>query len=106
MEKKLKFKNDKERIAFLEDHRNMVHGWYMWKDDIDLRREWWRLDLDTCSLIVEEREQTIMWPERKLKWLVSSWYIIRDWNIPFEDGKASRTLALEALKEAEKKWKA
>lgn len=98
-----KLKNDKERIAFLEDYRNMDNGWYLWKDDGDLDRKWWRYDLDDCALIVEERLQTIHWPSDHLSWIVDHWYIIRDWHQPFEDGAASRTLALAVLKEAGKK---
>ena len=33
-----KFKNDNERIAFLEDYRNEQNGWYLWKHDEDLDR--------------------------------------------------------------------
>lgn len=99
----LKFKNDKERIAFLEDYRNEDHGWYLWKDDDDLQRKWWRFDLDDCALIVEERLQTLQWPNEHLSWLVSSWYIITDWHKPFADGSASRTQALAKLKEVTRK---
>lgn len=34
------FKNDKERIAFLEDYRNTRNGWKLWKCDEDLSRTW------------------------------------------------------------------
>ena len=98
----LKFKNDKERIAFLEDYRNKDHGWYQWKHDEDLCRTWWRLDLSECALIVEERKQTLQWPNIHEAWIVSSWYIIRNWDLPFADGVASRTLALAELKKEEK----
>lgn len=96
----LKFKNDKERIAFLEDYRNIDHGWYLWKDDGDPNRRWWRFDLDDCTLIVEEQLQTLEWPATHLSWLVKHWFIITDWHKPFADGVASRTMALARLKEA------
>ncbi len=98
-----KFKNDKERIAFLEDYTNEENGWYLWKEDNDLERKWWRYDLDDCALIVEEKLQTLHCPTNHQKWIVTHWYIIKDWHQPFEDGAASRTLALKVLKEAEKK---
>lgn len=97
----MKFKNDKERIAFLEDYRNESNGWYLWKHDEDLCRSWWRFDLSECALIVEERQQTLQWPYLHVAWLISAWYIIRNWNIPFEDERASRTLALAELKKEE-----
>ena len=99
----IKFKNNKERIAFLEDYRNEGNGWYCWKEDDDLDRKWWRYDLDDCSLIVEERLQTIHWPADRCKWILFRWYIISDWHLPFEDGAASWTIALEVVKEAGKK---
>ena len=99
----LKFKNDKERIAFLEDYRNEDHGWYLWKDDDDLQRKWWRFDLEDCALIVEERLQTLQWPDEHLSWLVSRWYIITDWHKPFSDGAASKTQALAKLNEVTRK---
>ena len=98
-----KLKNDKERIAFLEDYRNIDNGWRLWKGDMDLRRKWWRFDLETCSLIVEEREQTILWPKPHTDWIVSSWYVIHEWSGLFEDGKASRTMALAEIKKRAKK---
>lgn len=96
-------KNDKERIAFLEDYRNESHGWYLWKDDGDLNRKWWRFDLDDCALIVEEQIQTIPWPNVHLRWTVVHWYIITDWHKPFADGVASRTQALALLKEVRRR---
>ena len=98
----LKLKNDKERNAFLEDYRNMDNGWYLWKDDGDLNRRWWRYDLPDCALVVEERLQTIEWPKVCAKRLVKNWYIIRDWHLPFEDGSASRTLAIAEIKRVQK----
>ena len=100
---KLNLKNDKDRIAFLEDYRNTDHGWYRWKDDDDLNRKWWRFDLDDCALIVEEQLQTLQWPNEHQKWLVTHWFIITDWDKQFSDGAASRTQALAKLKEVTKK---
>lgn len=99
----LKFKNDKERVAFLEDYRNRDHGWYRWKDDDDLHRQWWRFDLDDCALIVEEQLQTFQWPQEHIAWRVVHWFIITDWHRPFADGTASRSQALAKLKEAVRK---
>lgn len=103
-----KFKNDKERIAFLEDYRNKDNGWYLWKHDEDLQRSWWRFDLPDCALIVEEQKRTIEWPNTHVAWLVIHWYIVSDWsgNHTFGDQVASRSLALAKIKEIEKKEKA
>ena len=38
----MEFKNDKERLAFLDNYRNTDHGWYQWKKDEDLGRAWWK----------------------------------------------------------------
>ena len=105
-----KFKNDKERIAFLEDYRNEKkydhwNGWYLWKHDEDLQRSWWRLDFpDGSSLVVEEQRRTYTWPNTHVAWTVMHWYIVTDWsgNIPFGDFVASRSLALAKIKQIEK----
>ena len=99
----LKFKNDKERISFLTDYRNLDHGWYLWKEDPDLDRKMWRLDLDGVSLIVEEQLHTFTYPNKHEAWTVAHWFIVEDWKGPFQDNVASRTLALAKLKEVEKK---
>ena len=94
----LKFKNDKERIAFLEDYRNEENGWYLWKDVPDIQRKFWRFDLEDTALIVEEQQRTSHWPYEHQKWDVTHWYIVEDWEKPFADHTASRTQALARLK--------
>ena len=98
----LKFKNDKERIAFLEDYRNEANGCFIWKHDDDLQRTWWRFDLSECALIVEEQLQTFEWLGKHTTWTVMHWYIITDWHGLFADQVASRTLAVAKLKEEAK----
>lgn len=98
----MKFKNDKERIAFLEDFRNEENGWYLWHCNSDIGRRWWRLDLPGCAFIVEEQERTHTWPRIKTDWDIVHWFIIDDWEVPFADGTASRSMALAQLKEIEK----
>lgn len=93
-------KNDKERIAFLEDYRNTRNGWRLWKCDEDLSRTWWRLELpDGSAFVVEEQLRTITWPKAHMEWLVAHWYILpADQDKPFGDYCASRTMALNELK--------
>ena len=98
----MKFKNDKERIAFLEDYRNEEHGWYLWREIDAPQKRWWRFDLGSCALIVEEQPQTFTWPEKHVSWRVACWYIISDWHGFFADQVASRSLALAALKKEER----
>ena len=100
-----KFKNDRERIAFLEDYRNEKNGWYIWKHDDDLQRTWLRCDLPDCALIVEEQQKTFTYPNLHISWYVMHWYIVDDWTgrtKTFGDQVASRSLALRKLKEIEK----
>lgn len=97
-----KLKNDKERIAFLEDYRNEQNGWNLWKQDEDLGRWMWRYDLDDISIIVEERLQTYEWPKKHQARTISNWYIT-DWSGLFEDHRASRTMALAEIKKRTKK---
>jgi hypothetical protein len=96
-----KFKNDKERLAFLDNRDD--EGWYLWKEDDDINRKIWRYDYDDCAIVVEEQLITHLWPEPHVSWATLGWYIIDDWHKPFADGKASRTLALAKVKEEEKK---
>ena len=96
----MKFKNDKERISFLEDRKG--EGWYCWKEDDDLNRRLFRYDLPDCALIGEEQLQTFTYPKKHIEWSVIRWYIIKDWHGLFADQVASRTLALQELKRCEK----
>ena len=101
-----KFKNDKERIAFLEDYRNADNGWYLWDENEDIGRKWWRYDLPDCALIVEEEEHTpcenSWWKEPSSLWIAIQWFIIKDWSMSFGDQRGSRTMALKELKRIEK----
>lgn len=94
-------KNDKERIEFLEDYRNEDNGWYLWKEDKDLGRKMWRLDIEdgNTSVIVEERLQLVTYPRHEAKWLVRNWYLVVEWSdLPFESAAASRTIVLGYIK--------
>ena len=95
------FKNDKERLAFLNERRE-EDGWYLWYEDLDLGRRMLRFDLEDCAIIVEEIDKTYFWPEEHLG-KIERWYIITDWEAPFEDGTASRTMCLAKLREAGRK---
>lgn len=97
-------KNDKERIAFLEDYTNKENGWILWKELTDIRRRWWIYFLDDCSLIVEEQEQEFAWPNIHMAWRPMHWYIIKAplHEVPFANQVASKTLALAELKHAQK----
>ena len=105
----LKFKNDKERIAFLEDCRNKEKGWYIFREIEDMQRRWWRFDLPDCALIVEEDQQTFEWPEKHIEWSICNWFIISDLTFSektFGAQVASRSMALRELKRVEKELKA
>ena len=101
------FKNDKERLAFLDDYRNEENGWYIWKDDEDRQETLWRLDIeDGPAIIVEEELRTYSWPNVHRAWTIRHWYIVRDWESDrqtFADQVASRTMALQLLKDMQKK---
>ena len=98
------FKNDKERIAFLEDYTNRENGWYLFRNDIQMQRRAWALDLlDGTTFIVEEEMRTITWPETHQEWLTIAWFIIdQNDRKPYGDCRGSRTMALAILKEVEK----
>lgn len=100
------FRNDKERIAFLEDYTNRENGWYLFRNDIQMQRRAWALDLiDGTTFIVEEEVRTITWPETHLEWITIAWFIIEDDGKPYGDCRGSRTMALTKLKEVEKSEK-
>lgn len=94
----MKLKNDRERIAFLEDYRNEQHGWHLWKSDDDLQMKIWRLDLPHSSIIVEEWLHVYEWPQRHQKWDPRCWYVVTDWSQPLRAAAGSRSLALAMLK--------
>ena len=107
-----KFKNDTERLAFLDDYRNMDNGWYLWREDYDRQLRVFRNDIapDFC-LLVEEHLLTIEWPKKHQSWTVRDRYIV-NWAETgdkmergmktFADQRASRTQQLAALKEFQK----
>lgn len=99
-----KFKNDKERIAFLDDYRNLDNGWQLWKDDRELDRRWWRLSLGINIFVVEEQRITYHYPETHVTWDVMHWYVIDDIRVsqPFSDFRTSKSIALKVLKQIEK----
>lgn len=99
-------KNDKERIAFLEDYRNMDNGWDLWKFDDDLQRRIWMLRLSAnVVFMVEEQLRTFAWPNKHTSWSVMHWYIIEDPTAIFGDCVASKSMALAKLKEVSKNGK-
>ena len=105
----LKFKNDKERISFLEDYRNEEKGWYLFREIEDMQRRWWRFDLPDCALIVEEDKRTYHYPKKHVTWDPVNWFIISDWTFSektFRVQVASRSMALRELKRVEKELKA
>lgn len=107
-----KFKNDKERKAFLEDYRNEENGWYLWTYDNAIERRWWRNDVAPgFSFIVEEEMIWISFPKRHDKWIVRQWFITDQQVAEYACGnkkphfgnyRARKTQALEYLKKAEK----
>lgn len=105
------FKNDKERLDFIDNYSDMENGWYVWKHDDDMQRTVWRNDLDEdLSFIVEEDLQTFSWPAVHRKWTIRNAYIAI-WSLmgpegdTFADRRASRTMMLTALKEFQKRRK-
>lgn len=106
----MKYKNDKERLAFLDDYRNEQNGWYLWKEDYDIQRQWWRFDLPDAAIIVEEQKITYQYPEPQITYQypephvdtsILHWYIITDWHRLFADQVASRTQALQLIKKSD-----
>ena len=99
----IKFKNDKERLFFLDSYRNTDNGWYLWKEIKDIQRRWWRIDFDDFSIVVEEEEKTYNWPDIHREYVVVHWYIMNGTEMPFADYKSSRTLALAEIKQLGKR---
>ena len=94
-----RFRNDKERKAFLDNYRNIDNGWYLWKEDEDINRKMWRNDLIGFAFIAEEQLITRNWPETREQWEVLHWYIVTPDSKPFADYQASKTQVMEKLKE-------
>lgn len=101
----MKFKNDKERVCFLEDYRNKKNGWILWNSDMeDLGIRWWRYDFPDCTFVVEEWLQTFHYPKTHKEWYARQRYITRDdWPL-LADQQASRTQQLTELKRIEKEY--
>mgnify|MGYP003307570658 CR=1 FL=1 len=96
----MKLKNDKERLAFLDAHTRTT-GWYLWKYDYEIHREWWRFDLPDASIIVEKQTITYQYPKPHKDKSILHWYIITDWHGLFADQVASRTQVLQLIKKSD-----
>ena len=103
----MRLKNERERNEFLTNYRNKENGWFMWKEDKDLQRRWWRREFEGCSFVVEENMRTSTWPKIAVTWWVLQWFIIDDMSAgkPFADGSASITMVRNKLKEMTKDGK-
>jgi len=118
------FKNDTERIAYLDAFKEFDNP-----EKTGYAKEWAEMLLDTVFgrrwlyvipakdvfFIVEQAYQTIEWPKKHLMWRTKNWYIVEGQLNPaddkicrtpsgatLEDCAASRTQALQRLKELEK----
>lgn len=108
------FKNDKERILFLEaykdDENPYAANWSIWKRDDILGRRFWATHVGTTIFFVEEEYITISWPKPHKHWATRNWFIYEgpemkdsfSQEVTFGDRRASRTQALQRLKELEK----
>ena len=118
------FKNDKERIAYLDAFKEFdkdekseyAEAWNLqWLDRQDGRRFLITEPAEDVCFIVEQAYQTIEWPKKHRMWCTKGWYIIDGdfshevdgiWctedGATFEDHAASRTMALAKLKDLQK----
>lgn len=101
----IRFYNDKDRIAFLENYRNDEAGWYLWHDMADtVGLRWWRHDdvSDDFALVVVEElfsgTTPDIWPETTPRWRAKHYYMVRDWGQPFADAVTNRTQVLKEMK--------
>lgn len=110
----IKFKNDKERIQFLEAYQDegnpYAANWSLWKEDAILGRRWWITHIKTVIFLVEEELVTCTWPEKHKRWATRHFFIYdgpvlgNSYNqeTTMGDRKASRTMCLQKIKEMEK----
>lgn len=99
-----RFKNDKERREFLDNHYE-AQGFKLWKADNELSRRWWRCEIaDNLFLVVEEHLITRTYPEKRQTWEDLRWYLTPEYiSSPFSDMQISKTQALDKLKELDRK---
>lgn len=109
----MKFKNDKERIAFLEGYKDeqsqYSSNWSIWKQDDILGRRIWSTHVGMTIFFVEEEFRTFEWPKRYRTWHTVNWYVYEgpmtnafSGEMTFGDRRASRTMVLARLKELER----
>lgn len=115
----IRFKNDKDRQAFIEAYHvenGYSEQWKLWRQDLMLDRQLKKAELDGVAFIVEERLETITNPytdpRTQIKYVTVAGYIVLDFekwahtgNRPFEDFRASKTMMLNKIKELEKRNK-
>lgn len=101
----MKFKNDTERLAFLDDFRKEENGWKLWKGDMDLQRKLYRCNVGPVVYVVEEEKRTFEWPQKHKTWSVFRRYIVEDEMEPLGDQLASKTQQLVKLRDLQREGK-
>lgn len=99
-------RNDKERMAFLDDYANDVNAyWYLAKMLTGYDRRFFAYRGTDYTVYVEDELQTMTWPKRHEKWISRSFYLVPDepgTRKPFADYRMSKTMIINWIKERRK----
>ena len=97
-------KNNKLREKFLED-LNPDEGWYVWLDQKELNRKFYRNDLNGTTFIIEMMEILRSYPKKERIWYPAKYYFMQTETlecplrgVPFSVFIASKTMCVDELK--------
>lgn len=102
-------KNNELREKFLED-LNPDEGWYVWLDQKELNRKFYRNDLNGTTFVVEMMEILRTYPKKERVWHPAKYYLIQTKTLecplrsfPFSAYIANKTMCVDELKKLSRK---
>lgn len=97
-------RNDKERMAFLDNYKDDCSDYWHLKNISVFDRRFFAYEGDNYTVYVEDELQTVHWPKTAQKWISKSYYLVegkRDGR-PFSDYRMSRSQIINWVKEHRK----
>lgn len=99
-----KLRNNELRKQFLVD-RNPEDGWYLWINQPEVDREFWRVDIEGYAFVVEMELHERIYPKRDIVWYEAGIYVIPVEELentrkrPFSTYATNNSQCIEKLKE-------
>ena len=98
-------KNNDLRGKFL-DNRDPDQGWYLWVNQPEVDRKFYRSDIEDTAFICEVEKCEFQYPKRHTKWYTKRYFIVPTCELekgierakPFSAYESNKTGCIERLK--------